>query len=90
MKAPAKKSAPRFPHRHLLSAEQLTAPDVVHLLDMADKIADANRAGRRKSDALAGLSLINLFFESSTRTQASFEMAAKRLGADVINMSVAT
>ncbi len=90
MKAPAKKSTPRFAHRHLLSAEQLTAPDIEYLLDIADKIADANRAGRRKSDALAGRSLINLFFESSTRTQASFEMAAKRLGADVLNMSVAT
>lgn len=89
MKAPAKKPL-RFAHRHLLSAEQLTAPDIAYLLDIADKAADASRSGPRKSDVLAGRSLINLFFESSTRTQASFEMAAKRLGADVLNMSVAT
>ncbi len=89
MKAPAPKS-PRFAHRHLLSCEQLSAPDIEYLLDIADKAADANRSKHRKTDVLAGLSLINLFFEASTRTQASFEMAAKRLGADVLNMNVST
>lgn len=89
MKTPAQK-APLFAHRHLLSCEQLTALDIEHLLDIADKAADANRSKHRKGNALAGRSLINLFFEASTRTQASFEMAAKRLGADVLNMNVST
>ena len=89
MKTPAAKS-PRFTHRHLLSCEQLSAPDIEHLLDIADKAAETNRSKNRKTDVLAGRSLINLFFEASTRTQASFEMAAKRLGADVLNMNVST
>ncbi|MBL8564440.1 MAG: aspartate carbamoyltransferase catalytic subunit [Hyphomicrobiaceae bacterium] len=89
MKTSVAKS-PRFTHRHLLSCEQLSAPDIEHLLDIADKAADSNRSKNRKTDVLAGRSLINLFFEASTRTQASFEMAAKRLGADVLNMNVST
>ena len=84
------KNARRFPHRHLLSCEQLTAPDINFLLDIADDLAEANRARRAKRDILSGRSLINLFFEASTRTQASFEMAGKRLGADVLNMNVST
>ncbi len=80
----------RFPHRHLLSCEQLTAPEITFLLDIADDLAEANRARLAKRDILSGRSLINLFFEASTRTQASFEMAAKRLGADVLNMNVST
>lgn len=80
----------RFPHRHLLSCEQLTAPEITFLLDIADDLAEANRARLGKRDILSGRSLINLFFEASTRTQASFEMAAKRLGADVLNMNVST
>ncbi len=89
MTASDKKPA-KFQHRHLLSCEQLTAPEISFLLDIADAAADANRAGQRKRDLLSGRSLINLFFEASTRTQASFEMAAKRLGADVLNMNVST
>lgn len=80
----------RFPHRHLLSCEQLSAPEITFLLDIADDLAEANRARLAKRDILSGRSLINLFFEASTRTQASFEMAAKRLGADVLNMNVST
>ncbi|MCB1515499.1 MAG: aspartate carbamoyltransferase catalytic subunit, partial [Hyphomicrobiaceae bacterium] len=79
----------RFPHRHLLSCERLTAPEITFLLDIADDLAEANRARQAKREILSGRSLINLFFEASTRTQASFEMAAKRLGADVLNMNVA-
>jgi aspartate carbamoyltransferase catalytic subunit len=79
-----------FPRRHLLTCEGLSAPEIDFLLDLADKIADHNRQGGRKRDVLAGRTLINLFFESSTRTQASFEMAGKRLSADVMNMNVAT
>ncbi len=85
-----KKNDRRFPHRHLLSCEQLSAPEISYLLDIADDLAEANRARLAKRDVLSGRSLINLFFEASTRTQASFEMAAKRLGADVLNMNVST
>ena len=84
------KQAHRYRHRHLLSCELLTAPEISSLLDSADDLAEANRARLAKRDALSGRSLINLFFEASTRTQASFEMAAKRLGADVLNMNVST
>lgn len=86
----ARKKERRFPHRHLLSCEQLSAPEITFLLDIADDLAEANRARLAKRDILSGRSLINLFFEASTRTQASFEMAAKRLGADVLNMNVST
>lgn len=80
----------RFPRRHLLTCEGLTAAEINFLLDLADKTADSNRDGGGKRGVLAGRTLINLFFEASTRTQASFEMAAKRLGADVMNMNVST
>lgn len=79
-----------FSRRHLLTCEGLSAAEINFLLDLADRVADENRQRVRKSVALAGRTLINLFFESSTRTQASFEMAGKRLGADVLNMNVAT
>jgi aspartate carbamoyltransferase catalytic subunit len=79
-----------FPRRHLLTCEGLSAAEINFLLDLADKAADHVRQNGRKRDVLAGRTLINLFFESSTRTQSSFEMAAKRLGADVMNMSVSS
>ncbi len=79
-----------FPRRHLLTCEGLSAAEINFLLDLADQAADHIRQGGHKRDVLAGRTLINLFFESSTRTQASFEMAGKRLGADVMNMNVAT
>lgn len=79
-----------YPRRHLLTCEGLSAGEINFLLDLADKAADAIRNGERKRSILAGRTLINLFFESSTRTQASFEMAGKRLCADVMNMNVAT
>ena len=87
-KAPA--PAPGFPHRHLLSCERLTRPEVEFLLDLADKAAELNRQIAKKRDVLSGRTLINLFFEASTRTQSSFELAGKRLGADVMNMNVST
>jgi aspartate carbamoyltransferase catalytic subunit len=77
-----------FALRHLLTCEGLTAPEITWLLDLADKAAETNRQVEKKSDSLRGRTLINLFFEASTRTQASFELAAKRLGADVMNMNV--
>jgi aspartate carbamoyltransferase catalytic subunit len=79
-----------FPRRHLLTCEGLSADEINFLLDLADQNADHNRSNGPKRDVLTGRTLINLFFESSTRTQASFEMAGKRLGADVMNMNVAT
>ncbi|MCK5496690.1 MAG: aspartate carbamoyltransferase catalytic subunit, partial [Hyphomicrobiaceae bacterium] len=66
------------------------ASEINFLLDLADKAADANRQAGKKRDVLRGRTLINLFFEASTRTQASFELAAKRLCADVLNMNVST
>jgi aspartate carbamoyltransferase catalytic subunit len=88
--AVAKVEALHFPHRHLLTVEGLGAQEINFLLDLADKAADANRETGKKRDVLRGRTLINLFFEASTRTQSSFEMAAKRLGADVMNMNVST
>ena len=79
-----------FPRRHLLTCEGLTAAEITSLLDLADKAADTNRQINKKRDVLRGRTLINLFFEASTRTQSSFELAGKRLGADVMNMNVAT
>jgi aspartate carbamoyltransferase catalytic subunit len=79
-----------FPHRHLLGINGLNEPDVIHLLDRADEAVKLSRQKLKKSSTLRGLTQINLFFEASTRTQASFELAGKRLGADVMNMSVAT
>lgn len=77
-----------FSHRHLLSADDLTAQEITYLLDLADEFAKLNRQVAKKQDILRGRTQINLFFESSTRTQSSFELAGKRLGADVMNMSV--
>lgn len=79
-----------FPHRHLLSIEGLAVSDILGLLDLADREANLLREVIKKRDVLRGRTLINLFFEASTRTQASFELAGKRLGADVMNMSVST
>ena len=79
-----------FAHRHLLGIEQLTPGEIVTLLDLADEYAELNRRADKHGDALTGLTQINMFFENSTRTQASFELAGKRLGADVMNMSMQT
>jgi aspartate carbamoyltransferase catalytic subunit len=79
-----------FTHRHLLTCEGLSAAEINFLLDLADNAADANRQTGKKRDVLRGRTLINLFFEASTRTQASFELAGKRLCADVLNMNVST
>ncbi len=79
-----------FPHRHLLGIEGLTPAEITGLLDLADDAARFNRQAARKRDVLRGLTQINLFFEASTRTQSSFELAGKRLGADVMNMNVST
>ena len=77
-----------FPRRHLLTCEGLSAKEINSLLDLADKAAEVSRQVNKKRDILRGRTLINLFFEVSTRTQSSFELAGKRLGADVMNMNV--
>jgi aspartate carbamoyltransferase catalytic subunit len=77
-----------FRATHLLGIESLTPSGIVALLDLADRYADLNRSGRTPRDVLAGLTQINMFFETSTRTQASFELAGKRLGADVMSMAM--
>lgn len=79
-----------FPHRHLLGIEGLSPRDIEILLDHADQAVEISRQVEKKKSTLRGRTLINLFFEASTRTQASFELAGKRLGADVMNMSVAS
>ncbi|HEV3043520.1 MAG TPA: aspartate carbamoyltransferase catalytic subunit [Roseiarcus sp.] len=78
-----------FAHRHLLGVEGLSPLDIVTLLDMAEAAVEVSRQIEKKRTTLRGRTQINLFFEASTRTQSSFELAGKRLGADVMNMSVA-
>jgi aspartate carbamoyltransferase catalytic subunit len=73
---------------HLLGIERLSTAEITALLDLADGYVTLNRAADKKSAVLKGRTLINLFFENSTRTQSSFELAGKRLGADVLNMAV--
>ena len=77
-----------FPHRHLLGIKGLKEQDITYLLDKADEAVKISRQREKKTSTLRGLTQINLFFEASTRTQSSFELAGKRLGADVMNMSV--
>jgi aspartate carbamoyltransferase catalytic subunit len=76
--------------RHLLGIEALSRDDIVGLLDLAEEFVQLNRQIEKKTSSLRGRTLINMFFEASTRTQASFELAGKRLGADVMNMSVSS
>src|SRR6478735_3409573 len=77
-------------HRHLLGIEGLSAADITGLLDLSEEYVELNRQVDKKRTVLRGRTQINLFFEASTRTQSSFELAGKRLGADVMNMSVAS
>jgi aspartate carbamoyltransferase catalytic subunit len=77
-----------FAHQHLLGIEGLAPWEIEHLLDAADAYVEHGRRADKKLSLLHGRTQINLFFESSTRTRTSFELAGKRLGADVVNMSV--
>src|ERR1700753_2801318 len=76
-----------FPKRHFLSVTDLNEVEVADLLDLADGFVSLNRQTSKKLDLLKGRTLMNLFFENSTRTQSSFELAGKRLGADTVNMA---
>ena len=77
-----------FTAKHLLGIDHLSTDDIISILDLAEHYVTLNRQSQKRSDALNGLTQINMFFENSTRTQASFELAGKRLGADVMNMEM--
>jgi aspartate carbamoyltransferase catalytic subunit len=81
---------PLFPHRHLLGIQSLSPSDIELLHDRAEAAIAISRQPEKKTATLRGRTQINLFYEASTRTQSSFELAGKRLGADVMNMSVAS
>ncbi|MFZ1743224.1 MAG: aspartate carbamoyltransferase catalytic subunit [Pontixanthobacter sp.] len=78
-----------FPHRDLLGIAKLERHQILYMLDEAEQWVALNRQSAKHSDALAGMTIINAFFENSTRTLLSFEIAGKRLGADVVNMHAA-
>ena len=80
--------APILQTSHLLGIENLSVAEIEALLDLAESYVALNRGSDKKKALLKGRTLINLFFEASTRTQSSFELAGKRLGADVLNMAV--
>jgi aspartate carbamoyltransferase catalytic subunit len=77
-------------HRHLLGITQLSADDIVHVLDAAEQWFGMTPDETKNARVLHGRTIVNLFFESSTRTRTSFEVAGKRLGADVVNVSPQT
>jgi len=77
-----------YPHRHLLGIEGLSPDEITLLLDRSESYVEHDRQIDKKRSLLRGRTIINLFFENSTRTRTSFELAGKRLGGDVINMSV--
>src|SRR5216117_1025301 len=79
-----------FNRKDLLGIRDLSADEITHLLDTAETFRDISRREVKKVPALRGRTVINLFFESSTRTRTSFEIAAKRLSADAVNISVST
>jgi aspartate carbamoyltransferase catalytic subunit len=76
-----------FPHRHILGMEQMSAEDIVQILDLAESFVEINQRPIKKVPTLRGRTVINLFLEASTRTRTSFEIAAKRMSADAINIS---
>jgi aspartate carbamoyltransferase catalytic subunit len=88
--ASAQKSSFVLSRRHLLGIEGLSREEINGLLDLAEEFVELNRQVEKKRVTLRGRTQINLFFEVSTRTQSSFELAGKRLGADVMNMSASS
>jgi len=85
-----KTSPSPFPHKHLIGIEELSVDDINLILNRADHYADALDQGSFHSDALKGKIILTLFFENSTRTCTSFEIAAKRLGAEIVNLDLKT
>lgn len=80
----------RFVHRHILDMGQLTADDISHILATAVSFKEISSRSIKKVPALRGRTIVNLFFEPSTRTRLSFEVAAKRMSADTFNISIST
>ena len=78
-----------FPHRSLVGLAGIAPHELLYLLDEAEQWVELNRSAKKRDERLAGLTIINAFFENSTRTLLSFEIAGKRLGADVVNMHAA-
>jgi aspartate carbamoyltransferase catalytic subunit len=76
-----------FPHRHLLGTEKLSARDLTTVLDLGERFGEIATRPIKKVPTLRGKTVVNLFFEASTRTRTSFELAAKRLSADAVNIS---
>src|SRR5260370_3351066 len=87
MQLPLMNGRSLYPYRHLLGIDGLSRPDIEALLDMADDYVALSRQVEKKAATLRGRTQINLFFEPSTRTQSSFELAGKRLRADLMNLS---
>ncbi len=81
-------NAIKISQKHLLGIQDLSISDVKFILDEAKKFISLNKSKNKKLDILRGKTQINLFFEPSTRTQSSFELAGKRLGADVMSMNI--
>ena len=79
-----------FDHRHLLSLDGFSRADITQVLDTAEAFFEVSRRSVRKVPTLRGKTVLHLFFEDSTRTRTSFELAAKRLSADTLNLSVST
>jgi aspartate carbamoyltransferase catalytic subunit len=79
-----------FRHRHLLGISELDAADIVQILDLGDTFLEINERPIKKVPTLRGRTVINLFFENSTRTRTSFEIAAKRMSADAVNISASS
>jgi len=79
-----------FRHKHILGIEQLSAEDITRILDTADSFKEINSRDIKKVPTLRGKTIINAFFEASTRTRLSFEIAGKRLSADTVNISGST
>jgi len=86
---PFPEGANAFPHRHLLGISGLQSWEILYLLQEAEQWIDLNRKSSKHANRLDGLTVINAFFENSTRTLLSFEIAGKRMGADVVNMHAA-
>jgi aspartate carbamoyltransferase catalytic subunit len=79
-----------WPHRHLLGIADLSAEEITHILDLAETFVEISERPIKKVPTLRGKTVINLFLEPSTRTRTSFEIAAKRLSADAVNISGST
>src|SRR5437868_8272913 len=77
-------------HKDLLGIENLTCDEILEILDTAESLQEVSFRAIKKVPTLRGKTVINLFFEASTRTRTSFEIAGKRLSADVVNISAST